>query len=100
MSSLSKDLMSFVVCSADEVKAHAHAFIVVIPDELDDYKSDINSWDGTTTLEISHADDDTFIFIAAPYHEGTHPRFDIFIEEFRCPNGDDEDDFDSDSDDE
>lgn len=91
--------MTFVVVGAEEVKKLAHEFIVVIPDDLEDYKSDIDGWDGSTTLEFSHADDDIFVFIAAPLKEGTPARFGEFVEEFRHPDSDDETDSDDGSDD-
>lgn len=57
-------LRTLFLSTADEVRELAEEFITVIPDDLDDYRSDIQDWNGKDRLLIRHQDDDTFYFSA------------------------------------
>jgi hypothetical protein len=88
-------LRQVFVATVDEVKELALQFIDVIPDDLDDYKADINKWDGSDVLTVTHQDDDTFLFKATPITVASGPRdfadFAGFVSEFYHDSGDDED---------
>jgi hypothetical protein len=57
-------LHTIFVSSTQKVKKLALKFIKVIPDNIDNYTSDIENWNGEDKLLITHQDDDAFYFSA------------------------------------
>ncbi len=92
-------LRTIFVTHSDEVKQLASQFIQVIPDDLDSYKQDIKDWDGSSTLVITHQDDDTFLFSVTPIQKTVEgiAAFQDFVSTFMVP--DDEEDEDSEEED-
>ena len=80
-------LTTIFVSDAFDVRKMARQFIKVIPDELDGYNSDIDMWDGTDVLKLTHQDDDTFLFQATPIKMTDNTSgFDGFVSEFIDPD--------------
>lgn len=60
------EIATFFVKDTIEAKKVAKTFIQVIPDDLEVYIKNIDSWDGKVSFVITHQDDDTFYFNATP----------------------------------
>ena len=95
-----KDALQTIVSnSMEDVKSLARRFITVIPDDLDDYREEIDCWDGNSVLMLDHQDDDTFLFLATPIAMMTdRSNFNAFVAEF-VVNSHEEDSGDSEEDD-
>lgn len=78
-------LQTLFLSSPEEVRKLAKKFIKVIPDDPEPYLDDINKWDATQNLVITHQDDDTFLFSCTPIALTTDLKdFHKFVKDFNA----------------